>query len=288
MALTTRRRALTALGAAVAGSARPARRAARSPGEQHVRARCGAPTPTTTTNTRAPSSTPSTTASAASRPTSTSSTTSSSSPTTPPDLDPARTLESLYLDPLAARVKANHGSRVPGLPAAAAAAHRHQDRGLVDVPRTRPPPPAATSACSRRTPRPRPPRPGHRRDLRRPCGPYAHGGPDRTAAFYDGRLTDLGTSAPASFVPLISDNWTLNFTWLGVGAFPEAERRQAARHRRAGPRARAEGALLGHARPGRPGPRRAVGANSSPPASTTSTPTTWPGLEAFLDAHRAA
>ncbi len=45
-------------------------------------------------------------------------------------------------------------------------------------------------------------------------------------AFYDGRLTDLGTSAPASFVPLISDNWTLNFTWLGEGNFPEAERQK--------------------------------------------------------------
>ena len=42
-------------------------------------------------------------------------------------------------------------------------------------------------------------------------------------AFYDGRLADLGTSAPASFAPLISDNWT-NFTWLGVGTFPHAER----------------------------------------------------------------
>jgi hypothetical protein len=45
-------------------------------------------------------------------------------------------------------------------------------------------------------------------------------------AFYDGRLSDLGGPAPASFVPLISDNWTLNFTWRGVGAFPPAERRR--------------------------------------------------------------
>ncbi|HSX97916.1 MAG TPA: hypothetical protein VLG91_11080, partial [Streptomyces sp.] len=45
-------------------------------------------------------------------------------------------------------------------------------------------------------------------------------------AFYDGRLADLvgATPAPASFVPLISDNWTLNFTWQGVGPFPDAER----------------------------------------------------------------
>ncbi|MGQ4420464.1 hypothetical protein ACN6LA_000504, partial [Streptomyces sp. SAS_269] len=43
-------------------------------------------------------------------------------------------------------------------------------------------------------------------------------------AFYDGRLTDLGTPSPASLIPLISDNWTLNFTWLGEGPFPDTER----------------------------------------------------------------
>jgi hypothetical protein len=43
-------------------------------------------------------------------------------------------------------------------------------------------------------------------------------------AFYDGRLADLGSAATASFIPLISDNWTLNFTWLGAGPFPDAER----------------------------------------------------------------
>lgn len=43
-------------------------------------------------------------------------------------------------------------------------------------------------------------------------------------AFYDGRLADLGSAATASFIPLISDNWTLNFTWLGTGPFPAAER----------------------------------------------------------------
>ncbi len=45
-------------------------------------------------------------------------------------------------------------------------------------------------------------------------------------AFYDGRLADLldPAPAPASFVPLVSDNWTVHFTWQGVGPFPEAER----------------------------------------------------------------
>ncbi len=48
-------------------------------------------------------------------------------------------------------------------------------------------------------------------------------------AFYDGRLDDLNGPdvagpAPASFIPLISSNWTHSFTWQGTGPFPAAER----------------------------------------------------------------
>jgi hypothetical protein len=43
-------------------------------------------------------------------------------------------------------------------------------------------------------------------------------------AFYDGRSTDLNSGAPASFIPLISDNWNNLFTWQGAGPMPEAER----------------------------------------------------------------
>ena len=43
-------------------------------------------------------------------------------------------------------------------------------------------------------------------------------------SFYDGRMGDLGGPLGAELVPLISDNWTKHFTWLGVGAMPEAER----------------------------------------------------------------
>ncbi|MET9764805.1 phosphatidylinositol-specific phospholipase C/glycerophosphodiester phosphodiesterase family protein, partial [Streptomyces sp. NPDC006372] len=142
----------------------------------------------------------------------------------PEDLDPARTLESLYLDPLAARVRANHGRVYRG--------YRGSLQLLVDI---------KTEGASTY------------RELDRHLGryrhlftTYAHGrvrrGPvtvvvsgDRAArtpmeaqavrrAFYDGRLTDLGSPAPASFIPLISDNWSLNFTWQGVGAFPDTER----------------------------------------------------------------
>lgn len=43
-------------------------------------------------------------------------------------------------------------------------------------------------------------------------------------SFYDGRLSDLGSGLPASVMPLVSDNWTKHFTWLGVGPMPESER----------------------------------------------------------------
>jgi hypothetical protein len=144
----------------------------------------------------------------------------------PADLDPARTLEALYLDPLAARVRANHGSVHRG--------HRRPLQLLIDI---------KTEGASTYLELDR-----RLRRHRHLFTSYAHGrvhpgavtaviSGDRAArapmeaqrerrAFYDGRLADLGTSAPASFVPLISDNWTLNFTWLGAGQFPEAERRK--------------------------------------------------------------
>ncbi len=45
-------------------------------------------------------------------------------------------------------------------------------------------------------------------------------------AGYDGRLADLGGSLPASFMPLVSDNWLLHFAWMGGGPMPESERRK--------------------------------------------------------------
>ncbi|MBO4253826.1 phosphatidylinositol-specific phospholipase C/glycerophosphodiester phosphodiesterase family protein [Streptomyces griseorubiginosus] len=142
------------------------------------------------------------------------------------DLDPTRTLESLYLDPLAHIVKANHGSVYRGW-------HRPLQL-LIDI---------KTEGSSTYLELDR-----HLQRYKHLFTTYAHGrvhpgavtnviSGDRAAripmeaqsvrrAFYDGRLTDLGTSAPASFVPLISDNWQLNFTWLGVGAFPDAERQK--------------------------------------------------------------
>ncbi|MFF3346847.1 phosphatidylinositol-specific phospholipase C/glycerophosphodiester phosphodiesterase family protein [Streptomyces sp. NPDC002779] len=144
----------------------------------------------------------------------------------PEDLDPARTLESLYLDPLAARVKANHGSVYRG--------YRRPLQLLIDI---------KTEGSSTYLELDR-----HLRRYKHLFTTYARGrvlpGPvtavisgNRAArvpmeaqtvrrAFYDGRLADLGSAAPASFIPLISDNWTNHFTWRGVGAFPDAERQK--------------------------------------------------------------
>ncbi|MEV7085362.1 phosphatidylinositol-specific phospholipase C/glycerophosphodiester phosphodiesterase family protein [Streptomyces sp. NPDC093085] len=145
------------------------------------------------------------------------------------DLDPARTLASLYLDPLSELVHANHGSVYRG--------YRRPVQLLIDI--------KTDGAATYRE--------LHRQltRYRAMLTTYAHGSVrpgaitpvvsgDRAArapmeaqrvryAFYDGRLADLGTAAPASFVPLISDNWTQNFTWQGTGEFPAAERAELLR-----------------------------------------------------------
>ncbi|MBL1100370.1 phosphatidylinositol-specific phospholipase C/glycerophosphodiester phosphodiesterase family protein [Streptomyces coffeae] len=143
------------------------------------------------------------------------------------DLDPTRTLESLYLDPLARRVKAN-GGRV----------YRGDDLSLQLLIDLKTPGEATYRALAKR--------------LRRygPMFSAAYGGVggrvrrgpvtavisgDRGArapmeaekvrhAFYDGRLEDLGTGVPASFIPLISADWNKTFTWQGAGTMPPAER----------------------------------------------------------------
>ncbi|CAL9639310.1 phosphatidylinositol-specific phospholipase C/glycerophosphodiester phosphodiesterase family protein [Streptomyces sp. NPDC090994] len=203
------------------------------------------------------------------------------------DLDPARTLESLYLDPLAARVRAQGGRIYRG--------DRRPLQLLIDIKTEG----AATYLELDR----------HLRRYRHLFTTYAHGrvrtgavtaviSGDRAArapmeaqterhAFYDGRLTDLGTSAPASFVPLISDNWTNHFTWQGVGTFPAAERRKlrdivGAAHSR-GQRVRF------WATPDLAGPARdAMWAELVAADVDHLNTDDLAGLEAFLDAHRAA
>jgi hypothetical protein len=202
----------------------------------------------------------------------------------PVDLDPDRTLDSLYLAPLAARVRAHHGSVYRG--------RRTPLQLLIDIKTEG----AATYLELDR-------------QLRRYRGlftTYAHGrvrtGPvtavvsgDRAArapmeaqrtrsAFYDGRLTDLGTPAPASLIPLISDNWTSYFAWQGAGPIPTAERAKlrgivAAAHDR-GQRVRF------WATPDIAGPERdAVWAELLAADVDHLNTDDLAGLEAFLDAH---
>ncbi|SMQ14731.1 Glycerophosphoryl diester phosphodiesterase family protein [Streptomyces sp. Ag82_O1-12] len=205
----------------------------------------------------------------------------------PEDLDPTRTLESLYLDPLAARVRAHHGSVYRG--------YRGSLQLLIDIKTEG----AATYLELDR----------HLRRYRHLFTTYARGrvhrGPvtavisgDRAArapmeaqavrhAFYDGRLADLGGQAPASFIPLISDNWALNFTWQGVGAFPDAERQKlrgimkAAHHRGQKVRFWATPDLAGPARDALWGELLAAGVDHLNTDDLA-------GLEAFLDARRTA
>ncbi|MGP9017042.1 phosphatidylinositol-specific phospholipase C/glycerophosphodiester phosphodiesterase family protein [Streptomyces sp. BR1] len=144
----------------------------------------------------------------------------------PTQLDPTRTLEKLYLDPMLARVRANHGSVYRG--------YHHSVQLLVDIK-------ADGAACYEELDR-------RLRPYRRMLSGYAHGrthlgaitpviSGDRAArvpmeaqksrlAFYDGRLDDLGTAATADFIPLISSNWTESFSWVGAGPFPPAERQK--------------------------------------------------------------
>ncbi|MER7176504.1 phosphatidylinositol-specific phospholipase C/glycerophosphodiester phosphodiesterase family protein [Streptomyces mesophilus] len=142
----------------------------------------------------------------------------------PVDLDPSRTLASLYLKPLAERVRRNHGSVYRG--------HHKPVQLLIDIKADGV---AAYAELHRQL---------HRH--RRLFTTYAHGkvrpgavtaviSGDRSArapmeaqqvryAFYDGRMADLEGPAPASFIPLISDNWNNHFTWQGAGPMPAGER----------------------------------------------------------------
>lgn len=45
-------------------------------------------------------------------------------------------------------------------------------------------------------------------------------------AAMDGRMDDLATDAPADLIPLVSDNWAKFFTWRGEGDFPAADQAQ--------------------------------------------------------------
>ena len=138
------------------------------------------------------------------------------------DVDPRRTLQSLYLDPLRARLAMNDGRVFHGGPAFTL---------LVDVKSD------ATNTYV-----------ALRQALLKYKGMLTKFSPDRIEtnavtiiisgnrarglmasetnrlAAYDGRLADLDASDSNHLIPLISDNWTLHFRWRAEGPMPDLER----------------------------------------------------------------
>ncbi|MEU2870904.1 phosphatidylinositol-specific phospholipase C/glycerophosphodiester phosphodiesterase family protein [Streptomyces olivoreticuli] len=200
-------------------------------------------------------------------------------------LDPTRTLESLYLDPLLRRVRSGHGRVYPGYDFSLQllidiktaggptyrelSRHLHRYRSMLSVcDNGRVRRGAITAVIS---------------GDRGARGPMERERVRR--AFYDGRLADLGSGAPASFAPLVSDNWSLNFTWQGAGPMPERERAEL---RRIVSTAHAEHRQVRFwATPDRPGPARDALWRELLAAGVDYLNTDdLAGLEAFLRAHR--
>jgi glycerophosphoryl diester phosphodiesterase len=138
------------------------------------------------------------------------------------DLRPERTLERLYLQPLAERVKANGGH-----------VHKNGPRFwlLIDLKTEGEPTYKALHELLAR----------YREMLSTTDGgKHAEGAvtvvfsgnrpieylKSQTTRYagIDGRLADLKSDAPAHLIPMISDNWTLHFAWRGEGRMPPAER----------------------------------------------------------------
>lgn len=139
------------------------------------------------------------------------------------DTEPGRTLRSLYLRPLAERVRTNEGSVYRGW--------RGSMQLLIDIKSDG----SATYAAVDEE--------LHEfrfmltqwidgQERRGPVEVVISGNRPRQDMLeqrirfggYDGRLSDLGTGAPASFMPLVSDNWTRHFSWQGIGPMPADER----------------------------------------------------------------
>jgi len=142
----------------------------------------------------------------------------------PNELQPDKTLQSLYLEPLRDLVKAN-GGRV----------YRGSSRFILLVDLKTPAEPTYRRLHDILT--------GYR-DILAGLGPQGRkkgavlvivsgnrplelmqAQPVRYAG-YDGRLTDLDSRASADVIPLISDQWSKHFTWRGEGPMPPEEQRK--------------------------------------------------------------
>ncbi|MGH3357589.1 MAG: glycerophosphodiester phosphodiesterase family protein [Nocardioidaceae bacterium] len=135
-------------------------------------------------------------------------------------VDPKRTLESLYLDPLAERVRDNGGSVYKGWDGSL--------QLLVDIKSDGPTTYRAIHEALL-----------ERSDMLTRFAPDVEPGAVEVVisgnrpldemqqrqryAGYDGRLSDLSSELSPSVMPLVSDNWTNHFSWNGVGPMPPAE-----------------------------------------------------------------
>ncbi len=140
------------------------------------------------------------------------------------ELNPTRTLQSLYLDPLAEMVRRNQGRVFPQSPEFTLLIDIKSDaeptyqllrevllqyqgmlttfgNGLVE-------PKAVTVVLS-----------GNRPWLGLPQDEPRYAG-------LDGRLDELNAGIPATLMPLVSDKWDRYFEWDGDGFIPEAERQK--------------------------------------------------------------
>ena len=138
------------------------------------------------------------------------------------DAKPGRNLESLYLKPLADRVRENHGQVYK---------HGRDFQLLIDIKSDGPSTYAAVDKALQK----------YRgistifvngRVLEGAVTSVISGNRPLDVlkaqkiryAGYDGRLGDLQSGMPASLMPLVSDNWSNVFTWRGLGPMPEAEK----------------------------------------------------------------
>ncbi len=137
------------------------------------------------------------------------------------DLDPSRTLRSLYLDPLRAAVAGRDASDplllLIDIKTDGPATYAALDEVLSDYAdvltrvedgQVIPGPVMAVVSGNR-------------------PGDEMLADPSRYA-FYDGRLSDLENGPEPAFMPLVSDNWTRHFSWKGSGEMPGNEREKLA------------------------------------------------------------
>lgn len=138
---------------------------------------------------------------------------------------PGRTLESLYLRPLAERVRENNGSvyrkwrgtfqLLIDVKSEATPTYRAVHAALAEYRRI-----MTTYRDDHKTKRAVDAVISGNRDL-----PLIQSQKLRYAG-YDGRLPDLSGGLADEVMPLVSDNWTRHFTWQGVGPMPVNERQR--------------------------------------------------------------